>query len=162
MIDKGSFKLSLARYLAIAGVYLVCLVALKVVEFFALEGSALGSGKILVNALVVNIIVASWTVLCIGVLYCLIQLLSQKAARVVAAVLYALLLLAEVRLRFIGAYVVGIGGAAAIGLSSGYRLDRLQMMTAAVRTRGHRSHGVRRRSVSQTPPSECSYARLCP
>ena len=98
MIDKGSFKLSLARYLAIAGVYLVCLVALKVVEFFALEGSALGSGKILVNALVVNIIVASWTVLGIGVLYCLIQLLSQKAARVVAAVLYALLLLAEVGL----------------------------------------------------------------
>ena len=67
-------------------------------EFFALEGSALGSGKILVNALVVNLIVASWTVLGIGVLYWLIQLLSQKAARVVAAVLYALLLLAEVGL----------------------------------------------------------------
>ena len=98
MIDKGTFKSSLARYLAIAGVYLVCLVTLKVVEFFALEGGALGSGKILVNALVVNLIVASWTVLGIGVLYWLIQLLSQKAARVVAAVLYALLLLAEVGL----------------------------------------------------------------
>ena len=37
----------------------------------------------------------------------------------------AVLLLAEVKLRFIGAYVVGIGGAAAVGLSTGYRLDRL-------------------------------------
>ena len=95
---QGSFKSSLARYLAIAGVYLICLIALKVIEFFALDGSALGSGKILVNAIVVNLIVASWTVLGIGVLYSLIQLLSQKAARVVAAVLYALLLLSEVGL----------------------------------------------------------------
>ena len=90
----GRFKQSLARYLAIAGVYLLGLIVLKVVELLVLgEGSL--QARIWVHALVYNLIVASWEALAIGILYFLIRLLSERAAMITAAILYALLLLSE-------------------------------------------------------------------
>lgn len=96
-MGNGWRQSSLFRYLAIVGVYMVGLVVLKIVELLAV--GAVSDGRPLwVNAMVYNLVVASWTALGIGVLYWLIQLWSQKAARVVAAVLLAVLLLAEVGL----------------------------------------------------------------
>ena len=90
----GRFKQSLARYLAIVGVYLLGLTVLKVVELLVLgEGSL--QARIWVHALVYNLIVASWEALAIGILYFLIRLLSERAAVITAAILYALLLLSE-------------------------------------------------------------------
>lgn len=90
----GRFKQSLARYLAIVGVYLLGLIVLKVVELLVLgEGSL--QARIWVHALVYNLIVASWEALAIGILYFLIRLLSERAAMITAAILYALLLLSE-------------------------------------------------------------------
>ena len=98
MTKNHSFKSSLLRYLAIVGVYLVCLVTLKIVEFVALGIAVPDSRPIWINAIVYNLIVTSWMALGIGVLYLLIRLLSQKTAVVMAAVVYALLLLTEVGL----------------------------------------------------------------
>ena len=64
-----TFKSSLPRYLAMMGVYMVCLTVLKVVEYFVMVSVGHGGGKILVNALVYNLISASWVGLGIGVLY---------------------------------------------------------------------------------------------
>ena len=90
----GRFKQSLARYLAIVGVYLLGLIVLKVVELLVLgEGSL--EARIWVHALVYNLIVASWEALAIGILYFLIHLLSERAAMITVAILYALLLLSE-------------------------------------------------------------------
>ena len=92
-----NFSSSLSRYLAIVGVYLVCLIILKVVELLALGTNAI-NGQIWVNSLVYNLIVASWEALIIGILFFLIRLLSERAATITSAVLYALLLLSEVGL----------------------------------------------------------------
>ncbi|MBO4600030.1 MAG: LTA synthase family protein, partial [Bacteroidales bacterium] len=97
-MSKETFKSSLPRYLAMMGVYMVCLTVLKVVEYFVMVSVGHGGGKILVNALVYNLISASWVGLGIGVIYFLIRLLSQKAASVTAALLYGLLLLSELGL----------------------------------------------------------------
>ena len=97
-MSRGTFKAPLLRYLAIVGVYMIGLVVLKLVELLVL-GTVVPNGRPLwVNAMVYNLVVASWTALGIGVIYWLIQLWSQKVARVVAAVLLAVLLLAEVGL----------------------------------------------------------------
>ena len=88
------FKQSLTRYLAIVGVYLLGLIVLKVVELLALAEGPL-EARIWVSALVYNLIVASWEALAIGILYFLIRLLSERAAMITAAILYALLLLSE-------------------------------------------------------------------
>ena len=90
----GRFKQSLTRYLALVGVYLLGLIVLKVVELLVLgEGSL--EARIWVHALVYNLIVASWEALALGILYFLIRLLSERAAMITAAILYALLLLSE-------------------------------------------------------------------
>ena len=97
-MDRGGRQPSLLPYLAIVGVYMIGLVVLKLVELLVL-GTVVPNGRPLwVNAMVYNLVVASWTALGIGVLYWLIQLWSQKVARVVASVLLAVLLLAEVGL----------------------------------------------------------------
>ena len=90
----GCFKQSLARYLAIVGVYLLGLIVLKVVELLVLGDGSL-QARIWIHALVYNLIVASWEALAIGILYFLIRLLSERAAIITAAILYALLLLSE-------------------------------------------------------------------
>ena len=92
-MDRGGRQPSLLPYLAIVGVYMIGLVVLKLVELLVL-GTVVPNGRPLwVNAMVYNLVVASWTALGIGVLYWLIQLWSQKVARVVASVLLAVLLL---------------------------------------------------------------------
>ena len=85
-------------YFSISGLYLLLLTLLKVVEFFVVGIDAPNRGQILLNAVVYNLVVASWTVLALGILYWLVQLLSRKAATIAAAVVYGVLLLAEVGL----------------------------------------------------------------
>ena len=87
-------------YWAVAGIYLVALVALKGVEWFLWDIDAPNAFQVFVNAVVYNLVVASWTVLAVGILYGLVCLLSRRVAVVLAAVFYALLLLAEVGLLF--------------------------------------------------------------
>ena len=94
-MNNHSFKSSLARYLAIVGVYLIALTVLKAVEYFTL---GIGDASVWLNGTVYNLVVASWAALGIGGLYLLIRLLSEKVATAVVAVLFALLLLAEVGL----------------------------------------------------------------
>lgn len=91
------FSSSLSRYLAIVGVYLIGLIILKVVELSAL-GMGTTDGQIWADALVYNLIVASWEALIIGIFFFLLRLLSERTAITMAAVLYALLLLSEVGL----------------------------------------------------------------
>ena len=94
-MNNHSFKSSLARYLAIVGVYLIALTVLKAVEYSTL---GIGDASVWLNGTVYNLVVASWAALGIGGLYLLIRLLSEKVATAVVAVLFALLLLAEVGL----------------------------------------------------------------
>ena len=96
--EKLPFKQSVFRYLAIVGVFMVALAVLKVVEYFALGIAAANGGQVWVNALVYNLIVASWIALGIGVLYFLIWLLSEKVAVAVASILFGVLLLSEIGL----------------------------------------------------------------
>lgn len=91
---------SLTSYFAVAGLYLLLLTVLKVVEYFLWGIDAPNRFQVFVNAVVYNLVVASWTVLAVGLLYGLVQLLSRRAAVVLAAVCYALLLLSEVGLLF--------------------------------------------------------------
>ena len=56
-------------YSTVAGIYLLALVVLKGVEWFLLGIEAPNWGQILVNAVVYNLVVASWTVLAVGLLY---------------------------------------------------------------------------------------------
>ncbi len=88
----------LSPYLAMVGVYMLCLVLLKVAEYFFLDIAAAGGGKVWVNAIVYNLIVAAWVALGTGILYCLVRLLSQKAALWLTAIFFAVLLTAEVAL----------------------------------------------------------------
>lgn len=90
----------LRPFFAVAGVYMVLLVVLKAVEFAWLDIDASNRWQLLVNALVYNLVVASWTVLAAGVLYYVVQLFARRVATVLAAVLFALLFLAEVGLTF--------------------------------------------------------------
>lgn len=85
----------LRSYCAIAGLYLLLLTVLKVVEFFLWDIHASNSLQILLNAVVYNLVVASWTVLAVGLLYYIVQLLSRRTAVILAAVFYALCLLSE-------------------------------------------------------------------
>lgn len=82
-------------YSTVAGIYLLALVVLKGVEWFLLGIEAPNWGQILVNAVVYNLVVASWTVLAVGLLYGLVCLLSRRVALVLAALCYGLLLMAE-------------------------------------------------------------------
>ncbi len=91
----SSQKSIISPYLAIVGVYMLCLVLLKVAEYFFLDIAAAGGSKVWVNAIVYNLIVASWVALGAGLLYCLVRLLSQKTALWLTALLYAVLLTAE-------------------------------------------------------------------
>lgn len=91
---------ALSPYYAIAGLYLVLLVVLKVVEFFLLDFDAWNRSQLLVNALTYNLVVASWTLIAVGLLFLLVRLFSRRAAVWVAAVSFALLLFSEVGLLF--------------------------------------------------------------
>lgn len=90
----------MAPYHAIAGAYILLLILLKVVELFLVHLDASNSFQLFVNALVYNLVVISWTVLAVGVLYLLVRLLSRRAAAWLAAVLFAILLFSEVGLLF--------------------------------------------------------------
>lgn len=96
--ERLPFKQSVFRYLAIVGVLMVALVVLKVVEYFALGIAAQDGGQVWVNALVYNLIVASWMSLGIGVLYCLVRLFAEKVAVAVVSILFGVLLLSEIGL----------------------------------------------------------------
>ena len=87
-------------YFSIAGLYLLLLTVLKLVEFFLLDLDAPNRFQLLANAVAYNLVVASWVVLAAGLLYFLVSLLSRRVAVVLAAVFYALLLLSEVGLLF--------------------------------------------------------------
>ena len=87
-------------YWAIAGLYLLLLTVLKVVEFFLWDIHAPNAFQVLVNAVAYNLVVASWVVLAVSLLYWLVQLLSRRVAVVLAALFYALWLYAEVGLLF--------------------------------------------------------------
>ena len=78
--ERLPFKQSVFRYLAIVGVFMVAMVVLKVVEYFALGIAAQNGRQVWMNALAYNLIVASWMALGIGVLYYLIRLFSEKMA----------------------------------------------------------------------------------
>ena len=94
------FITRLRPYFSIAGLYILILLVLKLVEFFLIDIDAAKRGQILVNALVYNLIVASWTILGMGVVYYLVQLLSSRAAKVLSSIIFALLLLTETGLLF--------------------------------------------------------------
>ena len=96
--ERLPFKQSVFRYLAIVGVFMVALVVLKVVEYFALGIVAQDGRQVWVNALTYNLIVASWMALGIGVLYYLIWLFSEKLAVAVVSLLFGVLLLSEIGL----------------------------------------------------------------
>ena len=87
---------SLSRYLSIVGVYMVGMIVLKVVELSTIGTDS--NGQNWVNALLYNLIVVSWEALIIGILFFLIRLLSERAAIVTTAGLFAILLLSEVGL----------------------------------------------------------------
>lgn len=91
---------SLNSYGAVAGLYLLLLTALKVVEWFLWGIDAPNAFQVFVNGVVYNLVVASWVVLAVGALYLLVRLLSRRVAVVLAAVFYGLLLVAEVGLLF--------------------------------------------------------------
>ena len=96
--ERLPFKQSIFRYLAIVGVFMVAMVVLKVVEYFSLGIAAQNGRLVWVNALVYNLIVASWVALGIGVLYYLIRLFSEKLAVAVVSLLFGVLLLSEIGL----------------------------------------------------------------
>lgn len=87
-------------YFAVAGLFLLLLTVLKVIEYFLWGIDAPNRGQVFVNALVYNLVVVSWIVLAAGVLYLLVSLLSRRVAVILAAVFYSLLLLSEVGLLF--------------------------------------------------------------
>lgn len=91
---------ALAPYHAIAGIFLILLVVMKVIEFFLLDIDASNRYVLLARALTYNLIVASWTVLVVGILFLLIRLLSRRVAVWFAVVFFSLLLLSEVGLLF--------------------------------------------------------------
>lgn len=87
-------------FFAVAGLYMLLMVILKVVEFFLLDMDAPNEFQLIVNALVYNLIVVSWITIALGLLYGLIQYWARRAALWTVAAVYALLLLAEVGLLF--------------------------------------------------------------
>ena len=90
----------LKPYWAVAGLYLLLLTVLKVVEWFLWNIDASNAFQVFINGVVYNLVVASWVVLAVGVLYLLVQFFSRKVAILLAALFYALLLLSEVGLLF--------------------------------------------------------------
>ena len=96
--ERLPFKQSVFRYLAIVGVFMVAMVVLKVVEYFALGIAAQNGRQVWMNALAYNLIVASWMALGIGVLYYLIRLFSEKMAVAAVSLLFGVLLLSEIGL----------------------------------------------------------------
>lgn len=91
---------SMRPFFAVSGIYMLLLVVLKVVEFCLLDISADNRFQLLVNAEVYNIILASWTVLGLSVLYYVVQLLSRRVAIFLFAIIFAILFLSEVGLLF--------------------------------------------------------------
>lgn len=85
-------------YWAVSGVYLLLLTALRVVEFFVV-GVEPGNGvRVMVNEVVYSLVVGSWIVLAVGVLYVVVALMSRRTAVAVSAALLGLLLVVEVGL----------------------------------------------------------------
>ena len=90
----------LRPFFAVAGIYMLLLTVLKVVEFFIVDINADNRVQLLVNAEVYNMVVVSWLVLGMAVLYYVIQLLSRRIAIVFSAIVFAILFLSEVGLLF--------------------------------------------------------------
>lgn len=89
---------TLAPYLAIAGIYLILVVVMKVVEFHLLDIDSPDRFRLLFNALTYNLVVAAWIILAVGILFLLVWMLSRRTAVWMAAIVFALLLLSEVGL----------------------------------------------------------------
>ena len=89
---------ALTCYLAIAGAFLIAILALKVVEFCITDIDINKRFQLLINALTYNCVVVSWTILFVGMLHWLIGLASRKAANITVSVIFALFLLSEVGL----------------------------------------------------------------
>lgn len=92
------FISGLKTYGAMAGIFLLLVVVVKVVEFFLLKVDEPHAGQLLLNAVVYNVVVASWAVLALGVLFMLLRLIGARVAKVTVALIFAILLLAEVGL----------------------------------------------------------------
>lgn len=93
-----SFVADTKAYGAVAGIFLLLVLLLKVTEFFLLRVDEPNGTRLLLNACVYNVVVASWAVLALGVLFLLLRLIGPRVAKVVVALLLSLLLLAEVGL----------------------------------------------------------------
>lgn len=105
-------KSHLKPYFAIAGCFLLLIIALKVAEVLLLGTEIQNSFQLLVNALVYNCVVVSWVILAGGIVFWLFSLLSSLLVRgtnsrtahksptrkplvIVTALLYALFLVSE-------------------------------------------------------------------
>lgn len=86
---------SIRPYYAIAGCFLLAIIALKIIEFFISEFDIPNSAQLLTNALVYNCVIVSWAILGIGILYFLISFLSPKVANIVASSIFGLYLVSE-------------------------------------------------------------------
>lgn len=89
---------SLKPYFAIAGCFLLMIVALKLIEFFIAGIDTPKRFQLLINALVYNCVIVSWVILGVGIIYWLVSLLSNKVANAIVATFYGLFLVSEVGL----------------------------------------------------------------
>ena len=87
------FLSALRPYSALAALYLLAIVVMKLAEALTQ-----GAASILAQVLVYNLIVASWTLLGLGVVYVLIDRVSHKAALLTATLVLAVLTLSELGL----------------------------------------------------------------
>lgn len=101
----------LTGYYAIAGCFFIAFLALKIVELCISDIDIHNRCQLFINALVYNCVIVSWVVIAMGFIYWLIELLSQKAADIVSAILFGLFLLSEVGLTIYtrhNGYLLGI------------------------------------------------------